>query len=143
MTAPDIRLEVLSKPKLLKPLRALLRCYVIAQGLAEEQAQSVVLAVDEACTNAIRHSYSGSPDGKLELLLRSTAEAIEIELADHGTPAPANCVMRKDDRTPDPDTIQPGGLGVQLIFTVFDKVEFYPGKECGNRVVMRLKRPAP
>ena len=116
---------------------------MITQGLREEQAQCVVLAVDEACTNAIRHSYKGAPDGELELLLRSNEHAIEIELADRGTPAPADCVMRKDDTTPDPDTVKPGGLGVQLIFKVFDEVEFYPGKDSGNRVIMRLKRPPP
>ena len=34
-----------------------------------------------------------------------------------------------------------GGLGVQLMYRVFDEVKFSPGREKGNRVVMRLKRP--
>lgn len=140
MTTPDIRIQLLSRPKLLKPIRELLRSYVAGSGFTDEQAQNVVLAVDEACTNAIRHSYGGSCDEVLELDLFSGENGIEIVLADHGAPVPPECLDLKNTLPPDPDTVRPGGLGVRLICTVFDAVEFFPGKERGNRVVMRLRR---
>ena len=140
MTAADIRIQLVSKPRLLKSIRELLHAYVIDSGFSDEQAQNVVLAVDEACTNAIRHSYGGSCDEMLELLLSSGENGIEITLIDHGAPAPPECLDPRRREPPEPDTVRPGGLGVQLICTVFDEVEFCPGKERGNRVVMRLLR---
>jgi anti-sigma regulatory factor (Ser/Thr protein kinase) len=140
MNCPDIRIEIRSKPKLLRGVRELLRCYVRGGGFAPEVADDVVLAVDEACANAIRHSYAGSCDERLELLAACDADGIEIVVSDDGTPAPARRIAPKEQERPDPATVKPGGLGLSLIFKVFDEVVFRPGAERGNRVVMRLKR---
>ena len=141
MTCPDIRIDLLSHPRLLKCIRETIRCYVTGLGYTEETANSVVLAVDEACSNAIRHSYGGCCDGRLELLLRSGGAGIEIVLSDQGKPAPPDCNEPARDRTPDPATVQPGGLGIHLMREVFDEVEFIPGEPSGNTVIMRLKQP--
>jgi anti-sigma regulatory factor (Ser/Thr protein kinase) len=141
VNCPDIRIEVLSKPQLLKPIRELLRSYVAGCGYPGETAEMVVLAVDEACANAIRHAYRGCCDEQFEILLRSDAEGVEITLTDRGRPAPAERIAPRDVAPPDPATVKPGGLGLRLIYEVFDEVEFRPGEECGNRVTMKLKRP--
>jgi len=143
MRTEDIRLEVRADPALLRCVRALLERYVTARGFPAERAEKVVLAVDEACTNAIRHSYGGPCDEKVELRLGSTDEGIEITLSDDGIPAPAGAVARKAPAPPDPAALKPGGLGVQLMWEVFDDVEFRPGDRRGNRVRMVLRRPAP
>jgi anti-sigma regulatory factor (Ser/Thr protein kinase) len=140
MKCPDIQVDVLSKPKLLRSIRELVRCYVMDAGFSSDTADGVVLAVDEACTNAIRHSYAGSCEERLQLLLQCREAGIEIVLRDQGEPAPARRIAHTDVPTPDPSTLKPGGLGVKLIFQVFDEVQFRPGADRGNEVVMRLKR---
>lgn len=137
----DIQLEILSDPRLLQPVRGLVRGYLRALGYADDRVHEVVLAVDEACANAMRHSYEGRPDGVVKLTLRSNGAWTELELEDAGVPAPAEKTTRRALEPPTIETARPGGLGVQLMYEVFDEVNFRPGEERGNCVTMRLKQP--
>ncbi|HIJ73351.1 MAG TPA: ATP-binding protein [Candidatus Hydrogenedentes bacterium] len=140
MKRPDLHLEFRSDPKLLSCVRALTRRYLEDLGVDAERAGNVVLAVDEACTNAIRHSYGGRRDRKLAITIRPNADFIEFELCDNGVPARADQVMRKELNPCDPSNLKPGGLGIPFIYKAFDEVAFVPGKARGNRVRMRLRR---
>ena len=119
----------------------MVRRYVTSFGFPRDRVDDVVLAVDEACSNSIRHAYEGRSDARLDLCLCSDNGVLEFVLRDRGTPAPADRVARKELETPDLDALQPGGLGMGLIHAVFDEVEFTPDAARGNRVVMRLKLP--
>lgn len=141
MKQDDIHIDVVSDPRLLGSVRGLVRTYLLNEGFSSERAGEIVLAVDEACTNAMRHSYGGKTEGRLRLTVRLRDGVIEFILKDRGVPvAPEKCV-RKEPAAPDAASLTPGGLGVQLMYSVFDDVRFRPGKTTGNRVVMRLKRP--
>lgn len=139
--AHDLRLEIRSDPRLLEAVRALVRAYLAGFGYSRGRCDEIVLAVDEACTNAIRHAYSGHSDQTLELAIQSDDDWITLELRDSGCPAPAARVRRRDTPPPDAKHLKPGGLGVQLIYRVFDEATFSPGQREGNCVRMRLKRP--
>jgi anti-sigma regulatory factor (Ser/Thr protein kinase) len=138
--ADDIRLEVRSDPKFLRPVRSLIRGWVEACDLPQEAADDMVLAIDEACTNAIRHSYGGDCDRFVELTLRADEDFLEVRLCDQGEPCPPEHLERRELAAPDPAELEPGGLGVQLIHRAFDEVEFCPGRDSGNCVIMRRKR---
>ena len=137
----DIRLEVRSDPRLLGSIRNLVRGWVDSFDLGGEVADEVMLAIDEACSNVIRHAYQGHCEHTVELTLRSDESFLEFRVCDEGIPCPPENVKRRPLRPPDPDDLTPGGLGVQLIYEVFDDVQFTHGAEGGNCVVMRLKRP--
>lgn len=122
-------------------IRGLVRAYAAGLGFLEDRVREIVLAVDEACANAIRHSYAGRNDGTVALTLKSSAEWVELELIDAGAPAPAEKVARRELERPSTETARPGGLGVQLMYRVFDEVVFTPGATRGNHVMMRLRRP--
>lgn len=141
MNPADIQISFASEPRLLKAVRGLVRGYINALGFVHERAEEVVLAVDEACANAIRHSYGGQPGRNIDLELRSDDHFVVIELRDSGTPMPAQRAQPRKALPPDVATLRPGGLGIQLIYQVFDDVEFHPGAEQGNQVIMRLHRP--
>ena len=143
MKTEDIRLQLRADPDLLRSVRAMLGCYARSRGFPETRAEEIVLAVDEACTNAIRHSYGGPCDEKLELRMGTAEGGLEITLSDGGRPCPKAAIVRKGDPPPDPDVLKPGGLGVQLMFRVFDEVDFQPGEEKGNRVRLFLRWPEP
>lgn len=136
----DLRLDLASQARLLAPVRGLVRTYLLSEGFSSDKAEEVVLAVDEACTNAIRHSYDGDPGQRLILSVRKRDGAVEFELSDEGKPIEPDRCRRRDLDRPDPATLAPGGLGVQFMYRVFDEVTFRPGRERGNRVIMRLNR---
>ncbi|HNR30150.1 MAG TPA: ATP-binding protein [Candidatus Hydrogenedentes bacterium] len=137
----EIHVETVSDPRLLGCIRSLVRAYAAGLGFAEERVRDIVLAVDEACANAIRHSYGGRNDGAVTIVLKSSEEWMELELTDAGAPAPPERIVRRELERPTPETARPGGLGVQLMYEVFDEVRFTPGAVRGNHVIMRLRRP--
>lgn len=139
MAKQEIRVELLSDPRLLKAIRGLVREYTAGLGVPGDQVAEVVLAVDEACANAVRHSYNLKKDGQIELRLCAEPGWLEIVLRDQGIPAPVERLRRKATSAPDKETLTPGGLGVQLMYRVFDDVEFQPGETQGNCVTMRLR----
>ena len=141
MKQDDIHIDLVSNPRLLASVRGLVRTYLLNEGFSGDRVGEIVLAVDEACTNAMRHSYEGMPEGRLRLTVRLHDGYIEFILRDRGKPVPADKCERKELEVPDASNLTPGGLGVQLMYRVFDDVKFRPGREKGNRVVMRLKRP--
>ena len=136
----DLHLTVRSDPKLLGSVRSLVRSWVDSWDVDEKTADEVVLAIDEACTNAIRHAYEGRCDGSVELTLHAAEEHLEFQVSDTGVSCPSECSERRPLQPPDPDELEPGGLGIQLIHKVFDEVDFCPGSDGGNCVTMKLKR---
>ena len=136
----DLSIVFRSSPKLLCDVRAMVRSYLVNQGVVEDKVQELVLAVDEACTNSIRHAYKGADDKTLELSLDSRDGWIELVLRDDGIPAPYDRVRRKSEEDIIAEALTPGGLGMHLIYNVFDDVKFTPGESEGNTVVMRLRK---
>jgi anti-sigma regulatory factor (Ser/Thr protein kinase) len=134
----DVVVQMRSHPQFLQALRGLVRGYVSAFALPSDKVDEIVLAVDEACCNAIRHSYQGDPDQTLYLRLNARGQALEVELRDEGVPAAPERVQRKELTTPAVESLTPGGLGIPLIYQVFDDVEFIPGDGRGNRLIMRV-----
>jgi serine/threonine-protein kinase RsbW len=136
----DVRLTVRSDPHLLASIRGLVRGWVESWDFSDTAAQQVVLAIDEACSNAIRHAYGGRKDGCVELTLHAESDYLEFQVSDQGVPCPAECAERRPLETPNSEDLQPGGLGVQLMYEVFDDVRFCPGVTAGNCVTMKLMR---
>ena len=130
-----------SDPGLLRCVRGLVRQFVLGGGFSEEKADEVVLAVDEACANSIRHAYNG--DAQLPVIMSFNRDAAwtSIEVRDHGRPAPRERVQKCLDDVDHEHQLTPGGLGVPLMKKVFDIVTIEPGAEGGNVVALRLKNP--
>ncbi len=122
--------ELVSGAKQLAPFRADLRSALSKTGLSEKAVGQVVLAVDEAFTNVIRHSYRGK-EGKIQIEFRDCPDRVEITIRDFG---------KKFDPTqmpkPELPPKKPGGLGIYFIKTLMDKVEYDGGCEDGNRLCL-------
>jgi len=136
----SLRLEVSSDPRLLGVIRGVLQVWLGLVELDAARRHEVVLAVDEACSNCIRHAYRGRIDERVDLCFEATDDWIEIVVSDQGRPCPSECLELRPPLRPDPGRVEPGGLGVRLIHEVFDEVRFCPGTTRGNCVTMRLYR---
>ena len=93
-------------------------------------------AVDEACSNVIKHAYAGDPNKQIGVTLRVSSEAFEVIIEDSGLKADVASIKGRGL-----DEIIPGGLGVHLIKRACDVVEFDEKKKKGNslRLVKYLK----
>jgi len=106
-------------------------------GLDSATIYDLQLAVDEACTNVVRHAYDGE-SGRLELEIQATGEGVRVTVWDWGQPF-------DPENIPEPDVTAPleqrplGGLGLFLMRQTMDEVQFDFDPEKGNRLTM-LKR---
>jgi anti-sigma regulatory factor (Ser/Thr protein kinase) len=136
-TNTQILLHICAKPEYLCVARTAVRQVIQVVGLEEDKDESVVLAVEEALTNVIRHSYGGPCDEPIIMKLSkidrcdNNKPALEIVIRDFGKQ-----VSLEDIKKGEPGKIKPGGLGVHIIQSVMDEIEFSPADDCGMQLRM-------
>lgn len=99
-------------------------------GFEEDEAQFIILAVDEACSNVIRHAYGGRTDGEITLTCSATDDRIEFVLVDRGRSWHADLHRQRSL-----EEVRPGGLGMYVIRFVMDEVR-YGLTERGNELFL-------
>jgi serine/threonine-protein kinase RsbW len=115
-------------PRQLSIIRHLVCGWLYPLGLEADETSDLVLAVDEAVTNAIEHAYGGEEHGTVELLLWTEPETLCIEVVDHGTwKAPP---VRMSHR----------GRGIHVMRSLADSVLIH-FDERGTRVLLRRRLP--
>ena len=135
----EIKLQIKSDVRLLGSVRALMRAYLREYGLDEARVHEMVLAVDEACANAVRHAHKDKPEAPVTVLLRGTAAQIEIIVIDQGPPIPPDALRSVAVPAPTAETVRPGGLGLKLMRAIFDEVRIQTDKRGGNRISMCMR----
>ena len=116
--ATELSITIDSRPDHLSRLRTVIGCLAAKLGMTSEEIQDTKLAVTEACANAIRH---GSPDGEdstVQIKLVANPSGILAEVTDQGTGFDVESLV-----IPTPGQ-RPGGLGIPLMRTLSDRVEF-------------------
>jgi len=97
-------------------------------GMSEADARDVVMALDEACQNVIRHAYIEDGSGEIELAIEHEGDTLVFWLTDW-----APRIDPVQVRPRDLDDVRPGGLGTHLIREVMDSADFVePPPGCGN-----------
>ncbi len=132
--AASLALRFPARPGELRSVRSALRERLASWGLDAACTRDVVLAVDEACQNVIRHAYRGRADGSIELGLRREADELRITLFDRAPRSdPARFRSRRGA------TLRPGGLGLHLMHSVMDRCEF-GAPPCGPGNLLRMSK---
>jgi serine/threonine-protein kinase RsbW len=142
-----LRMQLRSNPEMLCVVRGALGQLTEQLGFPEPECQAVVLAVDEALTNIIRHSYLGHAGRPIEASFRriqvardgARRDALEIVLEDQGVAVdPTKLCGRPLEE------VRPGGLGLHFIRQSIDTVEFRR-RNGGNqlRLVKLFRLPEP
>ena len=139
---PDssIKLSITSTPAHLPVVRAALESVCKLMGFDEPTGGDIVLAVDEALANVIKHAYQGQSDKPIEITLRSIGgdkTALKIELRDWGEQAePAKIKSRELD------DVRPGGLGVHIMARCMTEVNYVHAPDGGTLLTMVKTLPA-
>lgn len=98
-------------------------------GYDECEAELLVLAVDEACTNIIRHAYDEKCK-PIRLELERLSDRIRVTLRDYGK----SCDP-KNIRSRNLQAVRPGGVGVHIIRQAFDSVTYEP-RPRGTKLIL-------
>ncbi|MBC7186409.1 MAG: ATP-binding protein [Calditrichaeota bacterium] len=132
----EVVLTIPSDPRMLKIVRAGVGHLCAIMGFANVEKNSVVLAVDEACSNIIKHAYGGENGHPIEIRCRMFPDRLEVHLRDYGKKADLQRLQ-----APATDRVRPGGFGLHLIRTVMDTVEYSNDPVQGNHLLLvKLKR---
>ncbi len=132
-----IEIKIAADPRLLTVVRALISQLCVLVECPEEEQRKVVLAVDEACANIIKHTYHGDQNLTIDILCKGDKDRLEIVLRDCGPPIDVRCIQPRDL-----DEVRPGGLGTHFIRSIMDEVNYGYEEGCGNvlRMVKHLGR---
>lgn len=113
-------------------------------GFSEEEASKIVLAVDEACTNVIKHAYQFATDRKIEIVIQPVKDRMQITVIDDGKSFNPS-IAKLPDLKQHLSHYRRGGLGIYLMRTLMDKVEYKyaPGKKNEVRLTKYLTASEP
>ncbi|TDR46521.1 sigma-B regulation protein RsbU (phosphoserine phosphatase) [Tahibacter aquaticus] len=122
----------------LRSMRADLRLALQRSGVPADLRDRLVLAVDEACCNIIRHAYAGS-SGDIVLSLRRDGDVLDFELRDDAPGVDPSRITPRDLAE-----CRAGGLGVNFIDALMDGWRLQPqAGGVGNVLRMWKRCPAP
>jgi serine/threonine-protein kinase RsbW len=124
------KLEFSSHTGNLALMRKFVRGFLEHYRLSEKERMLIVLGVDEACTNIIRYAYELRDDELIALSLEGLRGCVRMRLRDYGKKTPPHKMKGRAH-----DLVRPGGLGLHLMRTAFDKVD-YIVKRRGTELVL-------
>lgn len=103
-------------------------------GIVNDEDSEVLIALDEAIVNAIKHGNKCDPHKAVHIVAEFSAEGVRFVVSDEGAGFDR-------ENVPDPTDpcrlLEPSGRGLLLISHIMDEVRF---NQCGNRLEM-FKRP--
>ena len=147
----SLKLELPSHPQVLCVVRSAVQEFATVVGFNQEECRSIILAVDEALTNIIRHAYDNRYDQTIELTCRrlgpdlgtdpgkpleKVSDGLEFLLIDRGRSASQEQMKGRDL-----DDVRPGGLGIHLMTQIMDEVSYVTNEHSNQlRLVKLLSR---
>ena len=126
-----VSITVPSHPKYLSVVRKTTDAFGKLNELPEQDLEDIKLAIDEACSNVIKHAYGGDETKKIVVKYTVTKKLFKIIIEDSGTKAHIEFMQGRSL-----NDVRPGGLGIHFIRRVFDGVRFDEHKKKGNRLIL-------
>lgn len=124
---PELAISIPSKTELLKMIVEMTKHIAIINQFPQSDSQKIALALDEAITNVILHSYQGAMDENIQVEFYCHKKGLKIRIVFTGVPPVLERMgidlnkMIKEKKK--------GGLGVELMRRIMDSVEY---KTVGN-----------
>jgi len=130
--AHRVELRISSDPRWLRMARRLVEEFSRQAGFDEHGRQEIIIGVDEALSNVMRHAYRGETSGPISLICEAEDGRLEVVLKDQGQAfAPGSASLDL------PDPARLSGRGSFLIHSTMDEVEY---RRAGEDNLMRLRK---
>lgn len=108
-------------------------------GFNDDEAFKISLAVDEACTNLVKHSYKFDSTKQICVFIELNTNQFIVNILDEGTP-----FNPSDFPTPDMTEYlskhRRGGLGIHLMRSVMDDISYIPSNQHNPHNTLKLKK---
>ena len=134
-TQKEYQLKIPSQSDNLAIIRDVVAKVASRIGFDTDEASKIELAVDEACTNVIKHAYANNSNQMIEVSIKVDQKKLIIIVADKGKGFNPEKIKLPDLNKSIKEG-RKGGLGLCLIRTLMDKVEFEIKPGSKNQVKM-------
>jgi serine/threonine-protein kinase RsbW len=128
-----VELRIPSKAEWVAVARLAVAAVANRLNFSIEDIEDVKLAVAEACTNCIQHAHGSD---QIEITCETETDSLTVRVRDYGSGTRPAAVAPGDEEEP-----RVGGLGVFLIRSLMDSVEYDVHPERGTNLVMTKKVP--
>ncbi|MBL8207634.1 MAG: ATP-binding protein [Blastocatellia bacterium] len=134
-------LQVPSSTENLALIREFVTTIGAQAGLAENDIAKLELAVDEACANVIEHAYGHDESKEVTVSANFDGDSITFEIIDTGKGFDPSQIRQEELETLIAKR-KDGGLGMRLIKTLMDEVQYemVPGQKNELRMTKRIKK---
>ncbi len=128
-------IAIKSKTENLTDVREFTESFARQVGFSDDIINKIILAVDEACTNIIKHAYKNSPEGDILISFSFEKNKLSISILDNGNHFEPN-------KIPEPDIKEfykqkkSGGLGMYLMKKLMDEVIYTTSSGKFNQVTL-------
>lgn len=128
-------LRVPARPACLALVGTVVQWFGRQAGLSEKRCQELEVAVDEACTNVIRHAFPPATNGEMTIACSASDRGLEVTVQDKGKPFnPKEGVeIAREKRSRD---LASGGMGLLLIDQLTDAVRYRWDEREGNQFTL-------
>jgi len=122
----------------LEKIRSFVASHAGEFGFSETDVNDIVLAVDEACTNIIKHAYEWNPEKNISVSVAFRNNEMLVSIIDEGKPFdPGSYQTPKLEEQL--KNKKRSGYGILLIRKLMDNVE-YRKRQSRNEIRMTKKR---
>lgn len=111
-------------------------------GFSDYVSSQITLAVDEACTNLIRHNFSPQADHKICIEVEFGKRSFIIKILDKGEVFNP-LEVTEPDMNEYFENYSKGGLGIQIMRLVMDEIKYMPSIKPDNRNILQLIKYLP
>ena len=118
-------LKISCQKEHLSDIRAFVKESLAHLDIAESLQYKIVLAVDEACANAIIHGHNCDETKEINVELEIKDTVLEVKIFDIGMYSDNYRDLGSISIEEHIQNRDKGGLGLKLIFSIMDKVKFY------------------
>lgn len=135
-TESEYQLRIPSQTDNLELIREFVTKVAGKVGFGQDDVGKIELACDEACTNVIKHAYKSKNSKKsLDVLIKVDFNKLTLVVTDHGKGFDPNSIKMPDMKQYLAE-LKVGGLGIYLIRTLMDEVDYDIKPGIHNQVKM-------
>lgn len=122
-----VDIKIPSSTRHLHTMRTLTRILAESMGFDRKDSDSAALAVEEALTNVIEHSYHGEEDRKMHVIFELDDDKFTVRILHNGDQIEVSNLSKTEDWSSFHSQKKKGGLGILIMKKCMDEVTYKSG----------------
>jgi anti-sigma regulatory factor (Ser/Thr protein kinase) len=123
--------------RFLRPIRSFFQP-LLTEVFGDATTQMLILALDEACSNMIKHCGEDPAERRIEVQGFLADKSVRFRLPSFCCPSDVPNIKPRDLTIP-----APGGLGTHFISRIMDRVQFEPDPDSASKIALVMEKDVP